>query len=376
MTTTTNTNKTNNSPKAKAITITMGDGASKEIAISGIRFIQIVNGPKAGEEGGVSAGFQSKIFEAGKVEPTYARESVNELRSNDLQLVYTGSGKYAVRGNIMRLEPITPSERKMFAEQKNSSDTSRFRTRVVLTKELGSFWATKSIDELNERGVRFVGIGEGAAVHMMNIRKLAELGDDDRQRISDKYNIDASGFRSQLTLQGEDRPKLTKLSLVELRSQGLDLVGIGESEHLVRQNIKFFGPFTEEEKSRAANSGFNAERFATKFTMANGNGTVLSTVGVEELKTALKAVNIGYDRYVPADNIAQDKVSQFTKDDKSQLSEAGYDVQRAWKSSVALINGMALSPATPEQIRQRCDKALGVGSSATAEPAPEPTGTM
>ncbi len=368
----TNVNNTNNSVKAKAITVTLEDGPQRAILVSGIRYLQIVNGPKGGDVDGSSGGFQSKIYEAGKIDPTYARESVKELRSNDFQLVYVGGGKYAVRGNIMRLEPITPEQKKIFAEQANASDTSKFRTRVVLTRELGSFWATKTIAELNERGVRFVSIGDGAAVHTMNIRKLSELKDDDRQRISAKYNIDGSGLRTQVTLQGEDRPKVSRLSLVEFRSQGLDLVDIGEGDTVVRENIKFFGPFTEEDKSRAANSGINAERFVTKFTLANGNGTVLSTTGVDELKTALKAVNIGYDRFVPAANIAQDRVAAFTKDEKSSLSQAGYDVQRAWKSSVALINGMALSPATPEQIKQRCEKALGTSGGATTAPEEPP----
>ncbi|WBT38058.1 hypothetical protein [Hyphomicrobium sp. DMF-1] len=368
----TNVNNTNNSVKAKAITVTLEDGSQRAILVSGIRYLQIVNGPKGGDVDGSSGGFQSKIYEAGKIDPTYARESVKELRSNDFQLVYVGGGKYAVRGNIMRLEPITPEQKKIFAEQANASDTSKFRTRVVLTRELGSFWATKTIAELNERGVRFVGIGDGAAVHTMNIRKLSELKDDDRQRISAKYNIDGGGFRTQVTLQGEDRPKVSRLSLVEFRSQGLDLVDIGEGDTVVRENIKFFGPFTEEDKARAANSGINADRFVTKFTLANGNGTVLSTTGVDELKTALKAVNIGYDRFVPAANIAQDRVAAFTKDEKSSLSQAGYDVQRAWKSSVALINGMALSPATPEQIKQRCEKALGTSGGATTAPEEPP----
>ena len=368
----TNVNNTNNSVKAKAITVTLEDGSQRAILVSGIRYLQIVNGPKGGDVDGSSGGFQSKIYEAGKIDPTYARESVKEQRSNDFQLVYVGGGKYVVRGNIMRLEPITPEQKKIFAEQANASDTSKFRTRVVLTRELGSFWATKTIAELNERGVRFVSIGDGAAVHTMNIKKLSELEDDDRQRIAAKYNIDGSGFRTQVTLQGEDRPKVSRLSLVEFRSQGLDLVDIGEGDTVVRENIKFFGPFTEEDKSRAANSGINAERFVTKFTLANGNGTVLSTTGVDELKTALKAVNIGYDRFVPAANIAQDRVAAFTKDEKSSLSQAGYDVQRAWKSSVALINGMALSPATPEQIKQRCEKALGTSGGATTAPEVPP----
>lgn len=368
----TTSNKTNSRAKAKQIMVTSGEGTKIAIDVTGIRFIQIVNGPLGGEEVG-PAGFQCKIFQVGKVEPTYACESVKEVRSQ-LDLVYVGGGKYAVRGNIMRLEPITGEQKKIFADQANASDTAKFKTRVVLTRELGSFWATKTIAELNERGVRFYSIGEGAAVHVQNIKEVVELKDEDRARISAKYNIDASAFRSQVTLQGEDRPKVSRLSLAEFRSQGLDLVDIGESKSVVRQNMKFFGPFTEEDQERLANfrDGIKADRFVTKLTLANGNGTVLSMRSVEELKAATQAVNIGYDRYVPAANIAQDKVAAFTRDDRSALSEAGYDVQRAWKSSVALINGMALSPATPEQIRQRCEKALGlVGSGSAPDDPPE-----
>ena len=367
----TNANNTNNNTNAKVITVTLGDGTKKPIVVSGIRFLQIVNGPAA-PEGGEQVGFQCKIFEAGNVEPTYARESVRELRSNDCQLVYVGGGKYAVRGNIMRLEPISDEQKKMFADQANAGDTSRFKTRVVLTQELGSFWATKTIRGLNECGVRVCDSGDGAAVHGMNLKKITPVTNEDRDRISSKYNMDASGFQTQLTLQGEDRPKLSRMSVADFIDQGLNLVDIGESDNVVLENVKFFGPFTDEDRQRLANfkEGIKADRFVTKFTMANGNGTVLSTIGVDELKTALQAVNIGYDRYVPAANIAQDKVTAFTKDDRSSLSGQGYDVQRAWKSSVALINGMALSPATPDQIKQRCEKALGATGAATAPEAP------
>lgn len=370
----TNTNKQNDNAKAKSIIVTTEGGKEIPVSVNGIRFIQIVNGPAA-PEGAPQTSFQAKIFEAGKVEATYAFESVKDLRKQ-VDLVYVGGGKYAVRGNIMRLEPITAEQKKVFAEQANASDTAKYKTRVVLTKELGSFWATKTIAELNERGIRFIDIGDGAAVHMMNVKKLSELTDDDRMRISGKYNIDASGFVTQLTLQGEDRPKVSRVSLAEFRSQGLDLVAIGEGDNVIRQNIKFFGPFTEEDRQRLAGfrEGIKADRFVSKFTMANGNGTVLSTIGVDELKAATKAVNIGYDRYVPAANIAQDRVEAFTKDDRSSLSEAGYDIQRAWKASVALINGMALSPATPDQIKQRCEKALGTSGGATAPEDPPELG--
>ena len=127
----TNANNINNSTKAKAITVTLEEGSQRSVQISGIRYLQIVNGLKGGDADGSSGGFQCKIYEAGKIDPTYARESVKDLRSSDFQLVYVGGGKYAVRGNIMRLEPITPEQKKIFAEQANAWDTSKFRTRVL-----------------------------------------------------------------------------------------------------------------------------------------------------------------------------------------------------------------------------------------------------
>lgn len=341
--------------KENKITVTSADGSKRQIAISGIRYVKIVNGPAGGEGG--QDGFQSKLIVLGEAEAVYARESVKELRSDKCELVYVGDGKYVVRGSIARLEPLSKEERQAFARQKNAPVDDGFVTRVVLHGDLGQVWGKKSIEELNKRGVRFVGLGDGSAVHMANIRKLSVLFDDDRARIGAKYEqVDPSVFHAQVELQGADRPKLSRRSLDEFRGDGVDLIDIGAGQFVVKRNVKFFGPFDAEKST--LRDGSNAGKYSTKLTLANG-GTVLSVLGVDELKTATQAVNIGYDRFVPADLIVLDKVTALTKDDKSRLSEREISMEKAWKSSVGLVNSRVLSPATPDQIRQRVEKAKG-----------------
>lgn len=368
---------TNTTTKEKTITVTMGDGAKRHIAISGIRYVKIVNGP-AGQEGG-QGGFQSKIFVRGEAEPVYACESVKDLRSDRFELVYVGDGKYAVRAHIARLEPLTKAERQAFSEQKNAPVDDGFVTRVVLHGDLGSIWGKKSIDELNVRGLRFIGLGDGSAVHMANIRKLSVLFDEDRSRIAARYagqneGFDAEAFKTQLELQGAMKPKLAKRTIEEYRADGLDLVDVGAGQYVLKGNIKYFGPFDPEKAN--LREGSDATRYNTKITLANG-GTVLSVFSVEHLKAATQAVNIGYDRYVPADLIVPDKVTALTREDKERMSDKDINLERQWKSSVGLVNSRMLSPATADQIRARVEKAKGQpGASPAASDGAGPEAAM
>lgn len=356
----------------KEITVTLGDGTKRDIAISGIRYVKIVNGP-AGQEGG-QPGFQSKIYEAGQSEPVYACEQVKDLRSSTFELVYVGDGKYAVRGHIARLEPLTREERQAFSSQKNAPVDDGFVTRVVLHGALGSIWGKKTIDELNARGLRFVRLGDGSAVHMANIRKLSVLFDEDRARIAAKYEtVDPEAFKTQIELQGAMKPKLAKRSIEEFRADGVELIDVGAGQYVVKGNIKYFGPFDAEHAT--LREGSNAEKYQTKITLSNG-GTVLATLSVEHLRAATQAVNIGYDRFVPADLIVPDKVTTLTKEDKARLSEKDISMERAWKSSVGLVNSRMLSPATADQIRARVEKAKGQPGAGPAAEGAGPEAAM
>ncbi|WP_334145540.1 hypothetical protein [Hyphomicrobium sp.] len=336
----------------KHVKVKTTSGEAKEIPLGMIRYMKIVDGES--RDGPQKA----KIVMAGDFTPVMTEQSVADLRSSELPLVYVGGGVYVPRAHIRLVEPLSDRDRQGLADAKKI-DTSKFKTRIVLSGELTPVWGIKSIEQLNERGMRFVPLGNGSHVHRDNIRKIVELDDPARARIADKLGIDASAFRMQVVLEGDDKPKLSRMSIIELKAKGLDLVPIQHGEYAVRGNVKYFRSFLEEEQEDLARKypDADAARFATKIVLASEDA-MLSTSKPESLQAAFAAVNIGYDRYVPAANIVPERVTAFSKDDKKGLADAGYAMERNWRSSIGLINGRILSPATAEQIRQRRDVAL------------------
>lgn len=343
----------------KHVTVKTTGGEAKEIPLGVIRYMKIVDGEsRDGPQ-------KTKIVMTGDASPLIAEQSVAELRSGDLPLVYVGGGVYVPRAHIRQVEPLTDRDRQGLADGRKI-DASKFKTRIVLAGDMTPVWGTKTIEQLNERGMRFVPVGNGSHVHRDNIRKIVELDDPARARISERLGIDASAFRAQVVLEGDDKPKLSRMSIIELKVKGLDLVPIQHGEYAVRGNVKYFRSFLEEEQEDLARKypDSNAARFATKIVMASEDA-MLSTAKPDSLQAAFAAVNVGYDRYVPAANIVPERITAFSKDDKKGLKEAGYAMERNWRSSIGLVNGRILSPATAEQIRQRREAALAKA----AEPA-------
>jgi hypothetical protein len=310
---------------------------------------------------------KTKIVMAGDAMPVVAEQSVKDLRSGELPLVYVGGGVYVPRAHIRQIEPLDERDRQGLAEAKKI-DASKFKTRIVLTGGMTPIWGVKTIEQLNERGVRFIPVGNVAYVHRDNIRKIVELDDTARRRIGERLGIDASAFRAQVAPEGEDKPKLSRLSIGELKAKGLDLVSIHPGEYAVRGDVKYFRSFLEEEQEELARKypDADAARFATKIVLASEDA-MLSTSPAESLQAAFAAVNVGYERHVPAANFVPERVTAFSKDDKKGLKDAGYAMERNWRSSIGLVNGRILSPATAEQIKQRREAAL-----AKAEPASGP----
>lgn len=342
----------------KHVKVKTTSGEAKEIPLGVIRYMKIVDGES--RDGPQKA----KIVMAGNSTPVMTEQSVADLRSSELPLVYVGGGVYIPRTHIRLVEPLSDRDRQGLADAKKI-DTSKFKTRIVLSGELTPVWGIKSIEQLNERGMRFVPLGNGSHVHRDNIRKIVELDDPARARIADRLGIDSSAFRTQVVLEGDDKPKLSRMSIIELKAKGLDLVPIQYGEYAVRSNVKYFRSFLEEEQEDLARKypGSDAASFATKIVMASEDA-MLSTSKPDSLQAAFAAVNVGYDRYVPAANIVPERVTAFSKDDKKGLADAGYAMERNWRSSIGLINGRILSPATAEQIRQRREAAIAKAEAA------------
>jgi len=344
----------------KHVTVKTTGGEAKDIPLGVIRYLKIVDGEsRDGPQ-------KTKIVMTGDAPPIISEQSVADLRSGELPLVYVGGGVYVPRAHIRQVEPLTDRDRQGLADARKI-DASKFKTRIVLAGEMTPVWGTKTIDQLNERGLRFVPVGNDAYVHKDNIRKVTELDEAARKRIGEKLGIDASAFRAQVALEGDDKPKLSRLSIIEMKTRGLDLAPIQPGEYAVRGNVKYFRSFLEEEQEELARKypDSNAARFASKIVLASED-SMLSTSKPETLQAAFAAVNVGYDRYVPAANIVPERITAFSKDDKKGLKEAGYAMERNWRSSIGLINGRILSPATAEQIRQRREAALAKAGDASA----------
>lgn len=341
----------------KTLTVRIADGGELDIETDKVRYIKIVNGATK------DAPETAKIAIADRAVPVAVQQSVKDLRGGDFQLVYIGGGVYVPRANIRKVEPLTDADREGL-KGKNGVDPAKFHCRVVLMGEASPVWGTKTIEQLNERGMRFLPIGPSTFVPVANIRKIVDLDEKAREAIGAKYGIDASGFKTQVVIEGNDA-KLSRLSADELKAKGLDLVPAGTGEFIVRGNLKYFRPFTEQDQEELARKypDVEAARFQSQAVMAS-DSTLLIAAPVESLAAAFAAVNVGYDRYVPAANIEPERVEAFSRDDKKGLKDAGYTMERNWRSSVGLVNGRVLSPATAEQIKQRREAALAKSAGA------------
>jgi len=350
----------------KSITVKTINGSDREIAVDTVRYLKIVD---ADAKGGPQ---KAKIVLGNEKTPVLVEQPVNDLRGPDLPLVYVGGGVYVPRALIRQIEPISDRDRQGLADAKKV-DASKFQTRIVLTGGLTPVWGVKTIDQLNERGMRFVPVGNGSHVHVENIRKVVELDDAARARIAEKLGIDATAFRTQILIEGDDKPKLSRFSIIEMKAAGLPLVPIGPGDYAVRSNVRYFRPFSEDEQEELARKYPESDpgRFASKIVLASED-SMLTPGKVDDLQAAFAAVNVGYDRYVPAANIVVERVVPFTRDEKQGLKEAGYAMERNWRSSVGLTNGRILSPATVEQIKQRREAALAkAGAAASPQLAAE-----
>ncbi|MBI1384701.1 MAG: hypothetical protein GC150_07315 [Rhizobiales bacterium] len=129
--------------------------------------------------------------------------------------------------------------------------------------------------------------------------------------------------------------------------------------------IRFVRPIGEVERARIVErygeeaAGFNiAIQFADR-----------STKLARETLDAVRAqgiglVNVGAERFVPATNIRE--ASPFTNADAEKLTgEKGYTLGQTFRSRVETTAGVILSSATPEQVMQRREKALGSAAAGT-----------
>ncbi len=124
-------------------------------------------------------------------------------------------------------------------------------------------------------------LNQSLAVPTDTIRFIRPVDDAERQRIAERYKMDASGFN--LSVQFHDKTnRLATQTLADLRDQGIGLVNIGAGRHVVAANIKSAEPFTKDDAAKAEDNGCTLSQ-TFRARVVTTAGTVLSSATPAQL---------------------------------------------------------------------------------------------
>lgn len=136
--------------------------------------------------------------------------------------------------------------------------------------------------------------------------------------------------------------------------------------------IRLVKPLTDEDRTKAAEKlGIDTSRFQARVEFADKSSKLIAE-SVDDLKgQGVGFVNVGGDRFVPATNIKT--AEAFTKADADALKAKGFNLSVTFRSRVETTAGQVLSQATAEQVMQRREKSLDLGTAGQgAKPAAKP----
>ncbi len=100
-------------------------------------------------------------------------------------------------------------------------------------------------------------------------------------------------------------------------------------------------------------------RFNTVIELANAPEPLRISETIEELKKMMPLVNLGNNKFVPANHIIA--AAPLEKEEKDKLIAKGVKLQQSFRSAVDLSNGYVLSTATDKQVFERKHKAIAQG---------------
>jgi len=125
--------------------------------------------------------------------------------------------------------------------------------------------------------------------------------------------------------------------------------------------IRLIKPVTEADRDRIAERyEVDAGKFQLQIEFAD-KSTKLAAESLDDVRgQGIGLVNLGSDRYVPAANIKT--AEPFTKDDAQKAKEKDYTLNDTFRARVETTAGPMLSTATPEQVIQRRERALGLNA--------------
>jgi hypothetical protein len=128
-------------------------------------------------------------------------------------------------------------------------------------------------------------INGATVVPVSNIRRIRPVTDDDRARITERYDQIEDAAKFQLQIEFADKStKLTAESLDDLRGQGVALVNIGNETYVPAVNIKLAEPFTKEDAEKVKGKDYTLSH-TFRSRVETSAGTLLSTATADQVIT-------------------------------------------------------------------------------------------
>lgn len=135
-------------------------------------------------------------------------------------------------------------------------------------------------------------------------------------------------------------------------------------------NVRRIKAIDDAERAKVAERyDIEADAFNIQIEFAD-KSTKLARETLDQVRAqGIGLVNIGGDRFVPADNIKS--ADLLSKEDIAKMTEKGLTLSQTFRSRVETTAGTLLSSATPAQVIERAEKAkatttAGQGAKATA----------
>ena len=116
------------------------------------------------------------------------------------------------------------------------------------------------------------------------IKFIKPLTDEDRERIKERYGVDATDRQIQVTFADNSQKTFTD-TLDGVKEQGVGLVNVGGERHVPAAAIKSAEPFTKADAEKAAEKGYTLNGTFRSRVELIGGVQVLSTAHPSQIMT-------------------------------------------------------------------------------------------
>ena len=114
------------------------------------------------------------------------------------------------------------------------------------------------------------------------VRFIRPVGDEERQRIIERYGEEAAGFN--ISIQFADKStKLATQSLDDVREQGVALVNVGAERFVPALNIRAASPFTKDDAAKLTDAKGYTMSQTFRSRVETSAGVILSSATPDQV---------------------------------------------------------------------------------------------